>query len=234
MPVKKSGLVLLNTVASANEKYPILHWESAELIQAMTGGGTFSNTDHLLALREEMCDRQKNWYGANDAKLKGLFKDLNTTARGLILHAKNIGAWKIVQVTMVTDKLLSAMEFSDLLCARYNVTRPNLRIDCCKGGQVIARHNKVCGKLLYIERRALTSTSVWSEPLIHPVRNISERDIRQGSDKLETQGDVIIQGLWDRHTDSIINVNLGDAGADSYSISNIILLKPKGRLYTHG
>ena len=59
MPVKKSGLGLLNPVTSANKKYPSLQWASTELIQDVKGRGELSNADHLLSLREERIDRQK-------------------------------------------------------------------------------------------------------------------------------------------------------------------------------
>ena len=50
MPVKKSGLGLLNPVMSAKEKYISSQRGSAELIWAVTGEGALSNADHLLAL----------------------------------------------------------------------------------------------------------------------------------------------------------------------------------------
>ena len=59
MTVKKSGLVILNPVTPANKKCLSSQRESAELIWAVTGGGTFSNADHLLALREERRDGHK-------------------------------------------------------------------------------------------------------------------------------------------------------------------------------
>ena len=37
-----------------------------------------------------------------------------------------------------------------------------------------------------------------------------EKKIRQGSDKLDTRGNVMIRGLWDRQTDAIIDVKIGD------------------------
>ena len=52
MPFKKYGLGLLNPVTSAQEKYLISQWGSAELIQAVTEGGTFSNADHIWTLGE--------------------------------------------------------------------------------------------------------------------------------------------------------------------------------------
>ena len=59
MPVKKSGLGLMNSVASAKKKYPSSQQVSAELIWAVTGGGAYSNADHLLVLGEERRDIQK-------------------------------------------------------------------------------------------------------------------------------------------------------------------------------
>ena len=60
MPVKKYELGLLNALTSANKKCISLQLGSAELIQSMTRGGGFSKYDHLLALREERRERQKN------------------------------------------------------------------------------------------------------------------------------------------------------------------------------
>ena len=43
-----------------------------ELIRAMTGGGVFSNYDHLRTLVEERRDGKKDQDDANETKLKGL------------------------------------------------------------------------------------------------------------------------------------------------------------------
>ena len=40
--------------------------------------------------------------------------------------------------------------------------------------------------------------------------------VRQGSDILDSRGDVLIQGLWELQTDAIINIKLGDAYVDTY------------------
>ena len=52
------------------------------------GGGELSNTNRLLALREERHDGQKNRNDANDAKLKALVGDLIGTNRRLIIRSK--------------------------------------------------------------------------------------------------------------------------------------------------
>ena len=99
-------------------------------------------------------------------------------------------------------------------------------LSCSKGGLVIARHNKVCDELLYLSGRALTSESVCAEPLTHQVRTISERNIRQGSEKYkETRGYLTIQGLWYQQDDTIIDVRLGNADADSYKYEPMAALR---------
>ena len=59
MIVKKSGLGILNPVASAQENYLSSIWWIMELVQAVTGGGVFSNADHLRTLSEEIHDGNK-------------------------------------------------------------------------------------------------------------------------------------------------------------------------------
>ena len=72
------------------------------------GGGALSNADHLLALRGERRDRQKNQDDANYATLKGLVGYLLDTNRRLILWAKNKSAWMSVRGTTVSDTVFSA------------------------------------------------------------------------------------------------------------------------------
>ena len=54
--------------------------------------------------------------------------------------------------------------------------------------------------------------------------HIIEREIRQGGEKLETRGGVLVQGLRDLQTDSIIDVKSSDADADSYIFDSITAL----------
>ena len=70
------------------------------------GVGAFSNADHLLALRTEMRDGQKNWDDANDCTLKGSVGNIIGTYHILILCARNIGAWLNISSTVVTCTVL--------------------------------------------------------------------------------------------------------------------------------
>ena len=59
MPAKKPGSVLMNLVTSSKKEYPSSQKASVDMIWADMGGGAFSNTGHLLELREERHDGQK-------------------------------------------------------------------------------------------------------------------------------------------------------------------------------
>ena len=208
MPVKKAGLGPLNPVTSAQEKYLSSQRGSAEMVQDVTGGGASSNADHLRTLCEERRDNKKDLDAVFETKLKGLFRDLKGTDKRLILRAKSTGAWLSVRSTTVSGTVLSATEFWDFLCARYNVSILNLQSHCngcvtafgvthvpsCSiGNLVIACHNEIHDELLYLSRRAFTSASVRAKTLIHQGRTISEQEMRQGSDKdKERRGDVVV------------------------------------------
>ena len=146
-----------------------------------------------------------------------------------------------VQGTTVTGTLLSATEFCDLLCARYDVTPPNLQnncnwcgiafdvchsLSCRKGGLVIVYHKKLYDKLFYLAQLAFTSASLNVKLPIHWVSTIPERDIFLGSDKdKEMWGGTMIRGLWGQKSEAIINVKLGNADMDSYKFDPMATLQ---------
>ena len=113
MLVNKYGLGLLNPVISVKDKYLSSQQERIKLIKGVMGvgveggGGGFSNSDHLLALREERCCEQKNCDDSNDATLKGLVGDIIGTNQRLILRAKNTCVWVNVRGIKITGTLLS-------------------------------------------------------------------------------------------------------------------------------
>ena len=72
MPVKKSGLGILNPVMSAQEKYLRSQRGSAELVQDVKGGGSFFNSSHLWNLSEKQRYGKKYRYYAYKSKVKGL------------------------------------------------------------------------------------------------------------------------------------------------------------------
>ena len=127
IPVKKSGLGVLNPVTSAQKKCLSSQRGSAELIQDVTGEGAFSNSNLLQTLVEEIRNRKKDWEAMYETKLKGLVCDLKGTNRRLILRAKITGDCMSVRVTTVSGTVLSATEFRDFLFARYNVSPLNLQ-----------------------------------------------------------------------------------------------------------
>ena len=155
-----------------HKKYLSSKCARAELIWDVTGGSKFSNADRLLALREESRDGQENRDDFNDAKLRGLVRDIDSTDPHIILRTKVIGSWLNTQVNTVTGEVLAAMECHGFLCASYDVTPTNLHskcdgcgtsfnvhpaLICSKVGLVIACHNKVNDKLIYLVKQAFLS-----------------------------------------------------------------------------
>ena len=129
------------------------------------GGRAFSIADHLRTLGEERRDGKKDQETANKTKLKGLVRDLKVTGRRLIPRAKSTGTWPIIRGTTFSGTVLSATEFRDFLCARYNISPLNLQshcdgcgtvfgvthtLRCSTGGLVIERYNKIRDELLYL------------------------------------------------------------------------------------
>ena len=113
MPFNKAGLGLLNPVISAQEEYLSSTRGSAELLQAVTRGGAFSNDNHLWNLSEERCDRKKDRDITYKSRLKGLVSDLKGTDKRLLLRAKIKGSWLSVRSTTVSGTVISSMEFQD-------------------------------------------------------------------------------------------------------------------------
>ena len=85
-------------------------------------------------LREERHDEQKYREVAEKTKLKGLVQNLKGTNIRLILLDKITGAWMSLHGTKVSGTVLSATEFWDFLCARYNVYLLNPQIHCYSCG----------------------------------------------------------------------------------------------------
>ena len=98
---------------------------SSDLIGSVTGETEFLIADHLISLREERREEKKRQDDSNEAKLKGLVKDLKSTDLRLILRAKTTGSLLIVWGTTVTVTVLAAKESRDFLCTCYDVTPSN-------------------------------------------------------------------------------------------------------------
>ena len=111
MPVKKYVMGLLNPVTSAKEKYLSSQRGSTEMVWTVTGGGAFSNADHLRTLSEERRDGNKDQDVTQESRLKGAVRYLKGTDKRLILRAKITGAWMSVRGATVSGTVISATVF---------------------------------------------------------------------------------------------------------------------------
>ena len=98
-------------MTSSQEKYLSSTQGRAELIQAVTGGGGFSYSDHFQTLSEERRDRKEYRDVAYKYVLKDLVSNLKGTYKHILLHAKITGACMSVRGTTVSGTVLSATEF---------------------------------------------------------------------------------------------------------------------------
>ena len=87
---------------------------------------------------------------------------------------------------------------------------------CRNRSLVIARHDEVCGKLLYLTKLSFPPSCIWGVPFIHQGCSISEEESPLGSGGLYTGGDILIRFLWEINTGAIINVIFGDAYTYTY------------------
>ena len=71
-------------------------------------------------------------------------------------------------------------------------------LSCRKGGLIITCHNEVSDKIIYLAQRVFPLESVHGKPLIRQETRRPYREICQVNYRLETKGDVLIHGLWDR------------------------------------
>ena len=74
-PVKKDGMVLQNSVMSAQEKYTSLLRASGELIGVVKGERFSSTANHIWEVRGERCETKKEQDTANGVKLKVIVSD---------------------------------------------------------------------------------------------------------------------------------------------------------------
>ena len=100
-------------------------------------------------------------------------------------------------------------------------------IRCNNGGLVIAHHNKICDDVIHLDRRDLSPHQVRSEPLINQVRRRSEGEVRHRRSIKKTWDDVLIRGLWESHTDSIIDIRFGDDDVETYKKEGMDTLFPR-------
>ena len=133
----------------------------------------------------------------------------------------------------VAGTVLPAMKFCNFFCTRHNVTNPSqtsiltalavahpliyvMYLAAAKEAWSLHVTKKCVTKSYTLPDEPSPQKLCFSKTLIHKGLNRSERQIHQGSEKLETWGDVMIWGLWDQQTDAFINVRLGNADAYYY------------------
>ena len=90
----------------------------------MKGKREFSTANRLKVVKEEMGDGRKPRDDVINAKLEVIVNNLKLFDLKLYLCVKQVGSCLTILGTMVTGRVLLAMEFCDSWCARYNISPP--------------------------------------------------------------------------------------------------------------
>jgi len=172
---------------------------------------------------------------SNDLRQSENFKRLCNQAKQAdsrrMNKAKETGAWLTAMPNTLNGTELSADEFRDNLRIRFGLTPASLphrcegcgerfsvehAMSCKKGGLVMLRHNDVVAEWHHLCAKALGSTAITDEPLIH-----TSRDVRQAgangngngnvtTPQPELRGDIAAHGFWRRGTTTIFDVRITD------------------------
>jgi hypothetical protein len=142
----------------------------------------------------------------------------------------------LVQPSTVNGTELLGQDFRDALLLRYARCPPDLLIQCndcqqkfsiChaleykRRGLVISRHNEIQDKLSGLASKACFPSAVRDEPIIHTSRASSKKQESPAvkrpfqNNRMEDHGNILVQGLWARRTDCIMDVRIMDVDAMS-------------------
>ena len=167
----------------------------------------------------------------NGVKLRWIINDKDNFDKRLFLRAKYTASWMSVRGATITGTVLAATDYCYFLSVHYNVKNHILQRKCdgclqtfsvhhtinrSNGGLVISRYYKIRDKIIHLYRQSFSHNCVWKKPLIHQGRSRSEGGRYHRRIITETQGDVLIRGLWEIQTDDIIDVRFIDSDADTY------------------
>ena len=221
----------MNTVEKAVMNRSTSKQSTSYLVDCILGKSEFNMMDHLLHMKEDRlkCSAQS----AEKAKRirENSLKNLVGIEKDALKRAPSTGSWLSIVPSNSNVATLSKREFCDTARLRYGLTPPNLPAKCdgcnskfdmdhtlnCKhGGLVIQRHDEIKNELGYLMSSALTPSAVRDEPSIYISQNAQEGE--EGHVSLKSnRGDLLVRGLWERGTDCILDVQVTNLDASTYS-----------------
>ena len=182
---------------------------------------------HSAATRHDLQIARK---AANDAILVSILAHHRTDEARTIQRGSQTGAWLTMLPTFHAHTALTAREFRDATFLRYSLQPLSLPSCCdgcnepfsidhaltCKtGGLVILRHNELRDEYQCLAQWAYSNSAVWEEPLINPT--FTPDPATNQVTALGDRGDLMIRGLFERGTDSILDFQIKHLDAPSYA-----------------
>jgi hypothetical protein len=241
LPVKWAGLAIPDPTTSVQPNYEASILLCSHILAAFRGVDVFRSTDHLKVIHDVKAELKLRNAAKSESSLNDLASKMSCDNRRTILRGRETGQWLLVSPSTVNGTELSAQEFCDAFLLRYTRCPPDLPIQCdgcqqkfsvchaleCKrGGLVISRHNEIRDELSGLASKAFSPSAVCDEPRIHTSR-AAERRSNHGkpvspavkrlfqNNCTEDRGNILVQGLWARGTDCIIDVRITDVDSKS-------------------
>ena len=183
LPIKHSGLSLINPVSSSSQVYQDSRTLTSHLVSSLQGTTCFSLPEHLAIRKETRHQIAAARTLSSDSTLDTILTTLPPTTSRILNRGKDTGHWLSLLPSTINDTIISPDEFRDGLHLRYDLTPPHLPQRCdgclapftvthslkCKiGGLIVQRHDEVASQLGQLCAHALSHSSVHAEPLISP------------------------------------------------------------------
>ena len=242
LPVKYAGIGIPFSTTSAECHHTTSTACTSLLTSSLLGHTTFSLRDHTSTMQQGRSAAKQSSLSRSDASLTALTSTMSKLRLRKILRNRETGAWLNVIPTIVNGMSLSKMEFRDGLRMRYGIGLEDLPSKCdgcgakfsvehalaCKqGGLVVGRHDEIKDEIAALATMATSPNRVRDEPIIKIGRdttgtgvpahaNIDSSRANPPPGKVFERGDVLVHGLYDRHTSCIIDVRVTDTDQPSY------------------
>ena len=245
LPVKFSGIGVPDPTASADNHNATSTECTSLLTTSLLGQTTFNLADHKSTMKQGRSAAKLSSISRSASSFTALTTDMPKLRLQKITRNKETGAWLNIIPTVVNGMSLSKMEFRDGFRMRYGIGLEDLphKCDGCgakfsiehalarkQGGLGVGRHDEIKDEIAELATMATSSNRVRNEPIIKIGRDTNGKGVpskanvdclraNPPTEKTIERGDVLVHGLYDRHTSCIIDVRVTDTDQPSYLTS---------------
>lgn len=221
LPVRCSGLGIMDPTKTATKNYKASTVICTHLIAAIRGKHEFRIADHSISVRESKTELRNQHMDACKKEFETLTADMPHAVKRTMERGQISGTGAVYNIIPKADNgtRLSPDEFRDSLCIRYALEPANVPshcdgcghkadldhlLNCKKGGLVIQRHDEIKHTIADLSRIAYGDRNVRDEPFINHGHVVSNN--RKEEFEKENNGTLVINNTGDRADVSVRGV----------------------------